>query len=287
MKFLTLLFLLLPNAFAANSTYYPIETVTTFEESQLRDDELKRAIFELLNTEHQKNPGDHDSLGCGNGTGVCYRQKSNSYKTAKKILFGKLHLSKNNSGDYQVYDVYCRKTYDRYSDSIGKVGPDMVPNHQVVNCEHTWPQSKFSTRFNKGIQRGDLHHLYPTDSKANSMRGNHDFGIVKNGRAPTHNCDASSFANNTFEPPAEHKGNVARAMFYFSVRYQLQINSKMEKALKLWHEQDPVDDEERERNERIYEVQQNRNPFIDYPHLVDLIKNFKNTKASITEAFLL
>jgi endonuclease I len=264
----------MPSAFAKTSTYYPIDVVESFEDSELRDDDLKDLIFKVLQSEHQTNPGSQDTLGCGSGKGHCYRQKSNSYKTAKKILFGKLHLTKNDHGGYQVYDVYCRKTFDQNSSKIGKVGPNQVPNHEIINCEHTWPQSKFTTKFSRGMQRGDLHHLYPTDSKANSKRGNHDFGFVKNGKAPTQNCGASQFANNTYEPPAEHRGNVARAMFYFSVRYQIQINSKMEKALKLWHEQDPVDAEEMKRNDHIFTVQNNRNPFIDYPHLVDLIKNF-------------
>jgi len=266
--------MLMPSAFAATSFYYPTDIVETFEDSQLRDEELKDTIFNLLQESHQKNPGSADTLGCGSGTGQCYSQKSNSYKTAKKILFGKLHLEQKSDGEYEVFDVYCRKTFNKRSSKIGKVGPNQVPNHQVINCEHTWPQSKFSRKFNNGLQRGDLHHLYPTDSKANSVRGNHDFGFVKSGKAPTHNCDASSFGRNTYEPPAEHRGNVARAMFYFSTRYQMPINSKMEKALKLWHEQDPVDEAEMKRNERIYQVQKNRNPFIDYPHLVDLIKNF-------------
>ena len=43
-----------------------------------------------------------------------------------------------------------------------------------MNTEHTWPQSKGAT----GAAKSDLHHLFPTDSKANSIRGNHPFGIV-------------------------------------------------------------------------------------------------------------
>ena len=274
MKLITILLLLATSAFSKTSNYYPQDVVDTFEESQLRDQELKDLIHEVLVEYHQKHPGQQDTLRCNSKNSDCYKQRSNSYKTAKKILFGNLHLERNQYGEYEVFDVYCRKTFNETSKNIGSIGPGKVPNHTVVNCEHTWPQSKFSSRFSSNLQKGDLHHLYPTDSKANSSRSSHDSGNVKNGKAPTSNCSASAYGDRTYEPPDQHKGNVARAMFYFSVRYKLPINSKMEKALKLWHDQDPVDSEEQKRNDQIYELQKNRNPFIDYPHLTDLIKNF-------------
>ncbi len=77
-----------------------------------------------------------------------------------------------------------------------------------------------------------------------------------------------------FQPPEEHRGNVARAMFYMSVRYWWQIPDLMEDTLKQWHVDDPVDAAEEARNGRIRLIQGNLNPFIEDPNLVDLIADF-------------
>lgn len=77
-----------------------------------------------------------------------------------------------------------------------------------------------------------------------------------------------------FEPRDDHKGDVARAMFYMSVRYWWVIPDEMEAALRDWHTLDPPDDDERARNDRIQEAQGNRNPFVDRPEAVDEIDDF-------------
>ncbi|OUR98515.1 hypothetical protein A9Q84_03640 [Halobacteriovorax marinus] len=255
----------------AASNYYPTAYKTKLERGSISGQELKDTLFLILSSTHEKKNGKADTLGCSNGTGKCYSHKVLGYKGARKVLFGKLHLEEGPEG-YYVKDVYCRKLITQ---SQANVGPNIIPNSTVMNCEHSWPQSKFSRRFGKGMQKSDLHHLYPTDSRANSIRGNYEFGNVDNGQ-DLRNCSGSRSAGHgsRFEPPSEHKGNVARALFYFSVRYKIEISPRQEAVLKGWHIQDPVDAEERERNEGIYNVQQNRNPFIDFPTLVDNIRDF-------------
>ncbi len=200
------------------------------------------------------------------------------YSNARKHLFGKIHLEEGKNGFF-VHDVYCNKNFDG---SYG-VGPMKIPNHTNINCEHTWPQSKFSHSFDKERQKSDLHHLYPTDSKANSTRGNHEFANVDGEKLPG-GCASSRIGSNIrydekadssyFEPPEHHKGNVARALFYFAVRYDMPISATQEQFLRRWHVQDPADAEERERNDYIQSVQGNRNPFIDNAELVDQITDF-------------
>jgi hypothetical protein len=78
----------------------------------------------------------------------------------------------------------------------------------------------------------------------------------------------------TFEVRLAHRGNVARAIFYFSVRYNLAVAPAEEAALRVWHVQDPVDAAESARNDVIDQVQHNRNPFIDHPEFVAKITDF-------------
>ncbi len=202
-------------------------------------------------------------------------QKSFSYDGARVKLFKEIHLEKDVKG-YFVHGVYCQK---KYYLAPNEVSGDRLPNSDVFNTEHTWPQSKFTNRYHKNIQKTDLHHLFPTYSRINSERGNFPFGEVDSERKVSCEESQSGKALSTgkgtyFEPPTIHKGNVARAMFYFSVRYQIEIDPIQEEYFRVWHREDPVDAAERARNEKIAELQGNRNPFIDNPEFVDQISDF-------------
>jgi endonuclease I len=155
-----------------------------------------------------------------------------------------------------------------------------MPNHSDINIEHTWPQSRFSSRASKTKQKSDLHHLYPTNSRANSKRGNLKFGDFPDNTGPLRNCDISqtgtikASGKQGFEPPTDHKGNVARALFYFSLRYSISMEAYEEVTMRLWNALDPVDEEEIRRNNIIEQLQGNRNPFIDDSSYADLITDF-------------
>ena len=149
------------------------------------------------------------------------------------------------------------------------------------NCEHTWPQS-FSG--DAEPMRSDIFHLYPTDETANSKRANLDFGPVT---SVSWTVGGSKLGNDAqgqlvFEPRDVHKGNVARTIFYYIIRYngaynQWQNPSKLETWLRAWHVSDPPDSAEEARNQHIYVLQHNRNPFIDHPELADRISSFFGT----------
>lgn len=202
-------------------------------------------------------------------------QKSFNYDDARIKLFKEIHLEKDEKG-YYIEGVYCQK---KYYLAPSEVPGSSIPNSDVFNTEHTWPQSRFSNKFNSKIQKSDLHHLFPTYSRINSERGNYPFGEVNNERKVSCEASQSGPAMSTgkgtyFEPPQIHKGNVARAMFYFSVRYQIEIDPVQEEYFRAWHREDPVDAAERARNEKIAKVQGNRNPFIDNPEFVNQISDF-------------
>ena len=196
-----------------------------------------------------------------------------TYSTARKMLMNRVHLAKNREG-YFVRDVYCGQI-------ISLASENTMPNHNVINVEHTWPQSRFNSRDNISEQKSDLHHLYPTNSKANTTRGSYIFTEVKSQQPIFQSCPESKLGKSEegnsiigFEPPENHKGNVARALFYFSIRYEIEISEQEEVVLRHWNEIDPVDEDEIIRNNIIESIQGNRNPFVDDSKLVESLDNF-------------
>ncbi|OZS78326.1 hypothetical protein CF394_06085 [Tetzosporium hominis] len=151
------------------------------------------------------------------------------------------------------------------------------------NREHVWAKSHgdFGTSMGPGT---DIHHLRATDVQVNSSRGNLDFDW---GGSAVTNCADCKRDGDSFEPPTRVKGDVARMLFYMATRYDetdsvdLELNEivgngsapyhgKLSVLLE-WHELDPVDATEIERNNRIFGAQENRNPFIDNPQWAEMI----------------
>lgn len=148
-----------------------------------------------------------------------------------------------------------------------------IPANEVMNTEHTWPKSKGA---GSEPAKSDLYHLFPTDSNANSRRSSYPFGITTTTKWSEGGSilGSNSTQGTCFYPRADHRGNVARAMFYFAIRYQKSIDAAQERTLREWHKADPVDAKERARHEAIVALQKKRNPFIDHPEYVDQISDF-------------
>ncbi|MEZ0392931.1 MAG: endonuclease I family protein [Pseudobdellovibrionaceae bacterium] len=243
------------------------------------DRDLISLLQQVLASEHQHRAGQNDLILSNCGGKDCYSHHSIGYDKARQFILGDFYLHQEGN-KYAIREVYCETDYgpEKFNGSKSPA-PHKIPDNSVINIEHTWPQSRFTSHFPTDMQKSDLHHLFPTDSEMNSVRGNHPFGEVSEDKKIL-KCETSRFGKSTwgqplaFEPPAAHRGNVARALFYFSTRYQMQIDPVQEKFLKKWHEEDPVDAEEKERNEAIMELQGNRNPFIDFPELARKISDF-------------
>lgn len=246
-----------------------------------RDEDLIKELRTVLESRHMRVSGGFDKIdaNCDTAQRDCYQHTSVGYSTARRLLMGQIHLQ-NNGGTYSVKDVYCEIEFTNgHFGGSEQIGPGKIPKDSMINTEHTWPQSRFNGGMGKDIQKSDLHHLYPTQSEMNSIRGNHKFGdvAVPDRALPCSTSKygtASGSSEDIFEPPVAHKGNVARALFYFSVRYHLAIDPREEAFLRKWHVLDPVDADEISRNEQIMKVQGNRNPFIDHPELVSAIADF-------------
>lgn len=148
--------------------------------------------------------------------------------------------------------------------------------NQGFNTEHTYPQSFFNSN---EPMLSDLFHLFPTDNYPNSIRSNYPFGIVVSNiswDSAGSKLGKDYEGSTVFEPRNVHKGNVARALFYFVVKYTNLggfMSGKQESVLRQWNLLDTVDWKERLRNERIATFQKVRNPFIDHPELVDRIRS--------------
>ena len=158
-------------------------------------------------------------------------------------------------------------------------------NHALrFSTEHTWPQSKGAYEGTPG--HSDLHHLYPTVQEANAARSNYLFADIPDSETstwfgpygtqttmPTIHPEYFSERLNTvaFEPREDHKGDAARALFYFAAIYEeyadLTWLEGQTQTLLAWHETDPVTLAEAARNGFIATYQGNENPFVLDPTL--------------------
>jgi len=197
-------------------------------------------------------------------------------------------VSKVETYDDLRYDIPKTDTDPNDSSNIillytGKSVPSTWDSGSTWNREHVWPRSLgwFST---EGAG-GDLHHIRPTNNSANSARGNKKYGEVDHSDSNKKTVTMAGYgvvhygyaSKDYFEPLDNVKGDIARIIFYLMVRYEeadsytfTTIAQSKEMLLK-WNEMDPVDAFEQYRNEKTYEIQGNRNPFIDHPECAELI----------------
>jgi len=192
------------------------------------------------------------------------------------------------------------KVWDIYSDKPGQTPPyqytfgtNQCGNYNsegdCYNREHTYPQSYFNS---VEPMKSDMFQVYPTDGYVNGKRSDFMYGVVTNATYTSQNgskLGANTYpgcpAGTAFEPIDSFKGDLARTYFYIATRYKGEDNgwSTWEMAngaelkpwainmLLQWHHDDPVSQKEINRNNAIYGIQNNRNPFIDYPIFADCI----------------
>lgn len=133
------------------------------------------------------------------------------------------------------------------------------------NKEHIWPQSKLGL-----ASKSDIHNLRAANPGVNSSRGNDAYA---------EGTGNYSKVSGGWYPGDQDKGDVARIVLYMNIRWDLPISKDVIGDLQMflrWHIQDPVDDFEIHRNNVIYQNQENRNPFIDHPELVEMIYGSTN-----------
>ncbi|HHL18444.1 MAG TPA: endonuclease I [Thiothrix sp.] len=113
------------------------------------------------------------------------------------------------------------------------------------------------------VAHNDLHNLYPAVGEINGDRSNYKFGMIAGEKRAYGQCDFEVDKEaKRAEPPENVRGNIARTYFYMSKTYNMPISKQQRQMFEAWNKSDPVDDWERERNQRIEKLQGNKNPYI-------------------------
>ncbi|MBL8001414.1 MAG: endonuclease [Flavobacteriales bacterium] len=187
------------------------------------------------------------------------------------------------------------KVWDIYSDIPGGTAPysftftvDQCGTYSnegdCYNREHSFPQNWFNSA---APMSSDLFHIYPTDGYVNNRRGDLPYGRVGSATWTSQNgtkvgpSNWTGYSNTVCEPIDAFKGDIARTYFYMMTRYMPQVpgwtsdmiaagdlNIWATNLLLQWHANDPVSTKEVDRNNAIFAIQGNRNPFIDHPEWV-------------------
>ncbi len=197
-----------------------------------------------------------------------------SYSDAKFILN---YADSDPANENNVILIYTRRS--QANTTWGSGG-------DFINREHVWAKSHGNFVDVRPMD-GDAFNLHPADASVNMTRSNYDFDECS--ATGTLIAEANAYYTSTqFEPQDAAKGEVARTLFYMAVRYEgtdneldLEMidqvnnypNPKFGKLSTLlqWNNDFPPTDNERRRNERVYDAQRNRNPFIDHPEYADMI----------------
>ena len=191
-------------------------------------------------------------------------------------------------------DTVTNQVLDMYSNNVRYFDP-AKPTASVAefDIEHMLPKSWWGGDVNPAYC--DLFHLVPGDYSANRSKSNHAPGIpadstFNNGSFVT-GSGAAYGLTRVFCPADEYKGDFARAYFYIATCYGdslkwltsgepdkamtnegwQEFRSWLRDLLVQWHRMDPVSQKELDRAIEVNKIQGNRNPFIDYPELVEYI----------------
>lgn len=193
--------------------------------------------------------------------------------------------------DGSIWDMYSpTKRYFPY-----EIGQSAC----AMQIEHCLPKSWWGSEGACKRAYQDLYNLNPSDAAANNNKSNYPPGEVTkgdkfdNGSFRMDAKKSSQYGWICFEPADEYKGDFARAYFYIATAYEdipwvygtspydaknavtndsyLEFQPWLIDLLLDWHRQDPVSRKEIERADAISSIQHNRNPYIDYPDLVEYI----------------
>ena len=209
-----------------------------------------------------------------------------SYSDAKYIL---TYADEDPNNTDNMILFYTKRSQSK--DSWGSGSND-------ANREHVWAKSHGNFSDVRPMD-GDAFNLHPADASVNIARSNYDFDECS--ETGTLIAEANAYYSSSaskFEPSDAAKGEAARTIFYMAVRYE-GTNNEIDleavdavgtypapefgklSTLLQWNRDFPPNELERRRNERVYQAQRNRNPFIDNPEFADLIWGGENVSSIV------
>lgn len=224
-----------------------------------------------------------------------------------QAFYAQTDIDKYYENDGTVLDIYSENPTG--ADAYNYTTANMIGSANTEglgwNREHMMPQSTFSSNY---PMYSDLFYVVPTDARINQLRSNYPYAkagstvyynFTNGSKQAANGTPNATYTGRVYEPIDEFKGDIARTLLYFAVRYEGKLsgfnhtnnadptkdtnplNGTEEKAyenwyiamLLSWHQQDPVSQREIDRNNAVFNIQKNRNPFIDHPEWVSLIWN--------------
>ncbi len=246
-------------SYYSGSYYNSIDTSlrnTSLRGESLRGDKFRKELAELITTTHTNY--------------TSYAGLANAYKTTDAVP--------NKSGYITWFYTGTEVKFSGFGGSGGQ-----------TNREHVWPKDGGSAFSETSECGSDAHHLRPTECNLNSTRGSKSFGEVEQSTQNVVNQNKSaSYGDGTadslcytsgsfFYPAAGYRGATARILMYVQTRWGNKFNLQFVdgaghsktigdfKTLMKWHLEELPTQEEINRNQAVYEIQGNRNPFIDHP----------------------
>lgn len=195
---------------------------------------------------------------------------------------------------------FCNYRYP--TNFCGFVTSPITAECTCYNKEHSFPKSWFGGALVYPMY-SDMHFIWPSDAFVNTKKLDYPIGYVytasytsKNGNKIGSSNIAANYGYNAsklFEPIDSFKGDFARAYLYVITRYEDSLTSWVGRnniasgvldgnkypgfkpwMLQLcvkWNKLDPPSAFERKRNDSVYSLQGNRNPYIDYPNWVEKV----------------
>lgn len=187
--------------------------------------------------------------------------------------------------DGKVWDMYANSNFSFRGDS-SVIG---------MNIEHSFAKSWWGGAETQAYK--DLHHLNPSEALANQRKSSYmmavvdstiiyNNGVIKVGKTTL----KTGMVIPAWEPADEYKGDFARIYMYMVTAYEdyaplwgydseHQLDNNTYPVFEpwavnlylIWAKQDPVSVKEINRNNEVYKIQGNRNPFIDFPDMADYV----------------